>query len=130
MGIHDTFSKFPENPKISNDMKLSTRLKYALATLLIGTAAVFDHVWTGWLPNDYPYAVWIYHALLVPTGFCLAVSLGMSTGNPERSVYAVTAGVIATLLLSILPDINMGIILNRFVPLVSGAFIQWLIVRK
>ena len=111
-------------------MKPSTRLKYVFAALLMGTLAVFDHVWAGWLPGDYPYAVWIYHALLVPTGFCLAVSLGMNTGNPERSVYAVACGTAATLLLSILPGINMGIILNRFVPLVSGAFIQWLIVRK
>lgn len=37
-------------------MKFSTRLKYIFATLIMGAIVVFDHLWTGWLPNDYPYA--------------------------------------------------------------------------
>ena len=81
-------------------MKFSTRLKYIFATLLMGAVVVFDHVWGGWLPDDYPYVVWIHYGLLVPVGFCLAVSLGMNTGNPERSVFAVTCGVAATVLLN------------------------------
>ena len=40
----------------------------------MGAVVVFDHVWGGWLPDDYPYAVWIHYGLLVPVGFCLAVS--------------------------------------------------------
>ena len=111
-------------------MKFSTRLKFIFAALLMGAIIFFDHLWAGLLPNNYPYAVWIHYGLLVPVGFCLAVSLGMNTGNPERSVFAVTCGVAATMLLGILPEINMGIVLNRFVPLVAGAFIQWLFVRK
>lgn len=111
-------------------MKLSTRLKYVFAALIMGAIVVFDHLWAGWLPNDYPYATWIHYGLLAPVGFCLAVSLGMNTGNPERSVFATTCGVAATLLLAVLPEMNMGIVLNRFVPLVVGAFIQWLFVRK
>lgn len=63
-------------------------------------------------------------------GFWLAVSLGMNTGNPERSVFAVTCGVAATVLLAVLPGIGMAVILNRFVPMIIGAFVQWLIVRK
>ena len=111
-------------------MKLSTRLKYVFAALIMGAIVVVDHLWAGWLPNDYPYATWIHYGLLAPVGFCLAVSLGMNTGNPERSVFATTCGVAATLLLAVLPDMNMGIVLNRFVPLVAGAFIQWLFVRQ
>lgn len=56
--------------------------------------------------------------------------LGMNTGNPERSVFAVTCGVAATVLLAVLPGIGMAVILNRFVPMIIGAFVQWLIVRK
>ena len=111
-------------------MKFSTRLKYIFAALIMGAIVVFDHLRAKWLPDDYPYATWIHYGLLAPVGFCLAVSLGMNTGNPERSVFATTCGVTATLLLAILPDMNMGIVLNRFVPLVAGAFIQWLFVRK
>lgn len=111
-------------------MKFSTRLKYIFAALIMGAIVVFDHLWAKWLPDDYPYATWIHYGLLAPVGFCLAVSLGMNTGNPERSVFVTTCGVTATLLLAILPDMNMGIVLNRFVPLVAGAFIQWLFVRK
>lgn len=111
-------------------MKFSTRLKYIFAALVMGAIVVFDHLWAGWLPDDYPYATWIHYGLLTPVGFCLAVSLGMNTGNPERSVFATTCGVAATLLLAVLPEMDMGIVLNRFVPLVAGAFIQWLCVRK
>ncbi len=111
-------------------MKFSTRLKYIFAALLMGVIVIFDHVWGSWLPSDYPYATWIHYGLLAPTGFCLAVSLGMNTGNPERSVFAVTCGVATTLLLSILPAMSMAIVLNRFVPWIAGAFIQWLFVRK
>lgn len=111
-------------------MEFSTRLKYILATVLMGAIIIFDHFWIGWLPKNYPYAVWIHYALLTPIGFCLAVSLGMNTANPERSIFAVACGVAATLLLTLLPQINMEIVLNRFVPLVAGAFIQWLLVRK
>ena len=111
-------------------MKFSTRLKYIFAALLMGVIVIFDHVWGSWLPSDYPYATWIHYGLLAPTGFCLAVSLGMNTGNPERSVFAVTCGVATTLLFSILPAMSMAIVLNRFVPLIAGAFIQWLFARK
>ena len=34
------------------------------------------------------------------------------------------------MLLAVLPGINMAIVLNRFVPLVIGAFVQWLVVRR
>ena len=34
----------------------------------------------------------------------------MNTGNPERSVFAATCGVAETLLLAILPEMNMGIV--------------------
>ena len=71
-----------EERQLTDTMKFSTRLKYIFATLLMGAVVVFDHVWGGWLPDDYPYAVWIHYGLLVPVGFCLAVSLGMNTGNP------------------------------------------------
>lgn len=54
----------------------------------------------------------------------------MNTGNPERSIFATTCGIATTLLLAVLPEMNMGIVLNRFVPLMAGAFIQWLFVRK
>ena len=119
-----------EERQLTDTMKFSTRLKYIFATLLMGAVVVFDHVWGGWLPDDYPYAVWIHYGLLVPVGFCLAGSLGMNTGNPERSVFAVTCGVAATVLLAVLPGIGMAVILNRFVPMIIGAFVQWLIVRK
>lgn len=89
-------------------MKFSTRLKFIFAALLMGAIVVFDYLWVGYLPDNYPYAVWIHYGLLAPMGFYLAVSLGMNTGNPERSVFAVTCGVAATLLLGILPEINMG----------------------
>lgn len=111
-------------------MKFSTRLKYIFAALFMGAIVVFDYLWADLLPTNYPYATWIHYGLLAPVGFCLAVSLGMNTGNPERSVFAVTCGIVATILLSILPEISMAIVLNRFVPLVFGAFIQWLVVRK
>ena len=103
-----------EERQLTDTMKFSTRLKYIFATLLMGAVVVFDHVWGGWLPDDYPYAVWIHYGLLVPVGFCLAVSLGMNTGNPERSVFAITCGVAATVLLAVLPGIGMAVILNRF----------------
>ena len=111
-------------------MKFSTRLKYIFATLLMGAVVVFDHVWGGWLPDDYPYAVWIHYGLLVPVGFCLAVSLGMNTGNPERSVFAVTRCGGAAGFGSVRPGSGWAVILNRFVPMIIGAFVQWLIVRK
>ena len=38
-------------------MKFSTRLKYIFAALIMGAIVVFDHLWAGWLPNNYPYAV-------------------------------------------------------------------------
>ena len=82
-------------------MKFSTRLKYIFAALMMSAIVVFDHLWAGWLPNDYPYATWIHYGLLAPVGFCLVVSLGMNTGNPERSVFATTCGVAATLLLAV-----------------------------
>ena len=58
----------------------------------MGAIVEFDHLWAGWLPNDYPYATWIHYGLLAPVGFCLAVSLDINTGNPERSVFATTCG--------------------------------------
>ena len=58
-------------------MKFSTRLKYIFAALIMGAIVVLDHLWAGWLPDDYPYATWIHYGLLAPVGFRLAVSLGM-----------------------------------------------------
>lgn len=67
-------------------MKFSTRLKYIFAALIMGAIVVFDYLWTGWLPNNYPYVTWIHYELRTPVGFSLVVSLGMNTGNPERSI--------------------------------------------
>ena len=73
-------------------MKLSTRLKYVFAALIMGAIVVFDHLWAGWLPNDYPYATWIHYGLLAPVGFCLAVSLRYDMRGSSYTPARRTAG--------------------------------------
>ena len=111
-------------------MKFSTRLQYVFACLCMGALIIWHRYWGSWLPDDYPYELWIRFGLMVPAGFCLAVGLGMSTGNPERSVFAVWCGTVVSVLTSLLPDATLAVLLNRLIPLAIGAFIQWLFVRK
>ena len=111
-------------------MKFSTRLKYIFAFLIMGALVIWHHVWGQYLPDNYPFELWIQYGLLVPTGFCMAVSFGMNTGNPERSVFAVFCGITVTVLTSLLPHTTLAVVLNRIIPLAIGAFVQWLTVRK
>ncbi|WP_300286730.1 hypothetical protein [uncultured Alistipes sp.] len=111
-------------------MKFSTRLEYVCAFLVMGALIVWHRYWGEWLPDDYPYELWIRYGLMVPTGFSLAVSLGMGTGNPERSVLALWCGVTVATLAALLPDTTLDVVLNRLIPLALGAFVQWLLARK